>query len=172
MKPIALFAGLLLAGAALAPTAASAWPSIDVVASEVLSVDPPRIRTTFTVEQVGYAPCPIQFFDINPGGPDPKPALFECAAPAGWNCGPSLPTDAGGRYFAGIHEGWWSPVMTFSIVSDREAPCVEFIFWDPVLGRVPTPSLAYSCGVNACLVLDAPVPTTQASWGRIKSTYR
>ena len=46
---------------------ASAWPTIDVTAGEVLSVDPPRVRTTFDVGSAGYEPgCERQFFEVTP----------------------------------------------------------------------------------------------------------
>ena len=50
------FALLVAFGANLMAAPAFAWPYIDVTSSEVLSVDPPRVRTTFGLSFAGYEP--------------------------------------------------------------------------------------------------------------------
>ena len=170
MNPIrnALLAVIALAAFA-AP--AAAWPYIDVTASEVLSVDPPRWRTTFEMSHAGYQPeFDSRFFEIEPIDPSTL-HLFECGAPAGWNCGASLPAESGGRYFSG-YAGPVSFPAAFSIVSDSAAPCVRIWFFSVVLDRVPGPTLDTGYMIEACLVLDAPVPAVPATWGSLKSQYR
>ncbi len=169
MRPItfaiSLVLGLLLAGPA------TAWVLIDVTSSEVLSVDPPRVRTTFVLSVAGYQPGPFQFFSVFPSGAEPQPVLFDCAAPPAWTCGDDFPPEYGGQFF-GWTENSGAPPFTFSIVSDRASPCVRFRFDDPVLARTTKPALNSTYEIEACLVVNAPTPTTTRSWGHLKSTYR
>jgi hypothetical protein len=157
---------LTLASLALAAPA-SAWPYIDVTASEVVSVDPPRYRTTFDLSFVGYDPVyDKRFFGLEPLSPETL-HIYECGAPPLWFCGPSAPASAGGYGFSGLHGSGAPdvPVNTFSIVTDLEAPCVRFEF-ESAIPEVPP------YFVEACLIVDAPVPTRPASWGSVKSLYR
>lgn len=165
------FALLLALGAAAIAAPASAWPYIDVTASEVLSVDPPRVRTTFDLSFVGYHPGGGPAFFITPLASQPALHLLECQAPASWYCQPSPQGDFLDFNFHPLG-GPWPPSFTFSIVTDQAIPCVRFLFWDPLLGKVPSPSLNATYEIEACLLVDAPVPTRPASWGSMKSLYR
>jgi hypothetical protein len=153
---------------------ASAWPYIDVTASEVLSADPPRVRTTFDLSFAGYHPrFDAGYFEITPLDPATL-HIVECAGPPLWVCGQALPADAGGVYFSAYHGSGapWLPVFTFSIVTDQAAPCVGITFFDPVLAREPSAATNADYRIEACLIVDAPVPTRSASWGSVKSLYR
>ena len=176
MKPIALFAGLLLAGAALAPTAASAWPYIDVVASEVLSVDPPRVKTTFELSAVGYDPPGLsyQFLFVYGSGPLPAPIVIEGTPAPGWFSESYPASEWLPPAVQFWHDGPFPKPdrLPFSIVTDREAPCVHFLFLSPLLAKSPSLAANANYELDACLVLDAPVPTTPTTWGSVKSTYR
>lgn len=167
------FALLLALAAAAFAAPASAWPYIDVTASEVLSVDPPRVRTTFEITSVGYEPgASYQFFSIYPFGSEPLAHLHDCGAPPGWTCGGDFPLELGGLFFNGSNASDWAPVLTFAIVTDLSAPCVRFVFYDPVLAKSPSPTMHYDVQIDACLLLDAPVPTQTKTWGSVKSRYR
>lgn len=162
------FALLLALGAVFFATPSSAWMYIDVTASEVLSVDPPRVRTTFVVSSTGYGPgCSGQFFDVTPLDPATLD-IIDCSPPPAWTCGPATPAADGGVYF----NSQGGTDRTFSIVTNRAEPCVRIVFPDPVLGRAPSPTLAYDCVLEACLIVDAPLPTRPSSWGGVKSVYR
>ena len=161
----------LLVAALVAPPVASAWPVLDVTSSEVLSVDPPRVKTTFTVVEQGSLPpgwCAWAWFEVSPrdpGAPD-APQFFACDAPTTGGCR-ALEYDAVPRFeFDPSHGSAGSlPANTFSIVTDRAAPCVRFDFFCIILmGGVPS--------IETCLVVDMPVPSATTSWGAVKSIYR
>lgn len=127
-------------GATLVATPAFAWPTVDVTASEVLSVDPPRVRTTFEIGSSGYEPgCGLQYVEITPLDPQAV-HIFACGAPAGWHCGEALPLGSGAMYFANPDN---RPGLTFSIVTEQASPCMKFYYHDPLLARVPAPELNY-----------------------------
>jgi hypothetical protein len=167
VNPIRLTILLALASLALAAPA-SAWPYIDVTASEVVSVDPPRYHTTFELSFVGYDPS---YYGKKAFGLDPLDPLtlhlYECGAPPLWFCGPTPPAAAGGYGFSGYHGSGapTQPVYAFSIVTDQVTPCVRFTF----SSAVPEEPIYQ---VEACLIVDAPVPARPASWGSVKSLYR
>jgi hypothetical protein len=157
-------------GAAMFGAPASAWPYIDVTASEALSLDPPRYRTTFDLSFVGYNPGGGAAFFIEPLEVEPAAQLFECQAPTSWSCH-SLPPNGTIIDFYPSGDPWPS-ALTFSIVTDQAVPCVRFVFWDPLLGKVPGQNLAFDYVVDACLQVDMPVPTRPSTWGSLKSRYR
>lgn len=164
------FALLLALAAAAFAAPASAWPYIDVTASEVLSVDPPRVRTTFEISFVGWGPgCSAQFFEVSPLDPETL-HIYECGAPPSWVCGAAFPGSHGGRYFNGT--GGQPLPLAFSIVTDQADPCVQIVFFDPVLARAPSPTMNADCLLEACLLVDAPVPAQPGTWGSLKSRYR
>jgi len=164
-------AGFALLVALMAPSIASAYPMFDVTASEVLSVDPPRVKTTFTVVESGYVPegwCQWSWFDMTPLHPDAPdaPQFFACEAPTNGRCDLISP---GGvqRFFFDPYEGdaGTLPANTFTIITDRAEPCVRIVFYCIVLmGAVPP--------LETCLLVDMPVPATPTSWGAVKSIYR
>ena len=158
---------LLALGAAASAAPAAAWPYIDVTASEVLSVTPPRVRTTFEISFAGYNPLmDPSYLTVSPIDPTTL-HIFECGGPAPWTCGPSssYPATAGGVYF-NAHSGGYEPQRnTFTIVTDLANPCVAIDFAD-----LPTMEGGYH--IEACLLVDAPVPVRPASWGTVKSIYR
>ena len=167
MKP-SRFALLLALSIVAFAAPASAWPYIDVTASEVLSIDPPRVRTTFDLYFAGYHPLfDPQYFEIIPLDPAAL-HILECGAPEPWVCGPahSYPADVPGVYF-NFHgpAASYVPINTFSIVTDQVNPCVAIDF-----AQLPTMEGGYR--IDACLLVDAPVPTRLASWGSLKSIYR
>jgi hypothetical protein len=168
------FALLLALGAVAFAAPASAWPYIDVTASEVLSVDPPRVRTTFELSFVGYGQYYWEFL-VLPLGSEPAAQLYDCQAPAAWACqvNQGAPPASALVFY---HDGGSTPIppppATFSIVTDRADPCVHIEFIDPVLAKSPAASMSANYGVDACLLVDAPVPTRPASWGSVKSLYR
>jgi len=160
------FALLVACCATLTATPAFAWPYIDVTSSEVLSVDPPRVRTTFEISFPGYNPLldPLHFA-VTPLDPATL-HILECGAPPLWLCGPPDPANSGGVYFNGFtHHPPYVPVNAFSIVADRADPCVAIEF-----DQLPTMEGGYR--IDACLLLDAPVPARPATWGSMKVRYR
>ena len=165
---------LSVLGTAVLAAPASAWPYIDVTASEVLSVDPPRVRTTFDLSFAGYHPYfDPGYFDVSPLDPAAL-HIYECGAPPLWVCGPSFPAAAGGVGFSSYHGSGapYAPVNTFSIVTDRAAPCVRIDFYDPVLAKASLLTMNADYRIEACLLVDAPVPAQPKSWGSLKSSYR
>ena len=87
----------LLVALCVTPVAAPAlaWPYIDVTSSEVLSVDPPRVRTTIELSFAGYQPLfDPGYFEITPLDPATL-HIHECRGPLLWVCGPAFPAAAG-----------------------------------------------------------------------------
>jgi hypothetical protein len=161
------FALLLALGAAALAAPASAWPYIDVTASEIVSVTPPRVRTTFEISFAGYNPLMDPgYFEITPLDPA-NLHIFDCGGPPLWVCGPSFPAGTGGVYFSSYHGSGapYAPVNTFSIVADQASPCVAIEF-----AQLPIMEGGYR--IDACLLVDAPVPTQPKSWGSVKAVYR
>jgi len=158
--------GLLLGS--FLPTAASAYPIFDVVSSEVLSVDPPRVKTTFTITEYGGMPpggcgwCCFMVTALDPGSAT-APHFFDCESPEeGW-------FDCQVEDDVAVHFGHGQlPEVpgTYSIVTDRAAPCVSVEYICVVLMGSPPPP------TEACLTPDMPVPTVASTWGAIKSRYR
>jgi|SRR5688572_10993766 len=154
-----------------APPAASAWPVLDVTASEVLSTDPPRVKTTFTVIEQGSLPpgwCPWSWFEVSPRDPGAPgaPQFFACDAPAAGQC-LALEYDEVPRFLFDPQYGGAGSLAanTYSIVTDRSEPCVRFDFFCIILmGGVPS--------IETCLLVDMPVPASTTSWGAVKSIYR
>jgi hypothetical protein len=163
---------LLALGTVAAVAPASAWPYIDVTASETLSLDPPRHRTTFALSFVGYG-NPYQMFSVSPIGLEPIAYLYDCTAGTPWSCVTSA-TTFGDVFFYTDTDPASSTPASFAIVTDRIEPCVRFAFLSPLLANGATPSVNddYNYYVDACLRLDAPVPARLSSWGSVKSRYR
>lgn len=167
------FALLCTLGTTALAAPASAWPVIDVTASEVLSVDPPRVRTTFDLSYAGYQSFDTGYFHVTPLDAAAL-HIYECAGPPLWVCGPYTPASEGGVFFSdGYGSGApYAPVNTFSIVTDQADPCVRFDWFDPVLTKAPTPTTKVDHHEDVCLIVDMPVPTRVGSWGSVKSLYR
>ena len=163
MKTLALTILLALVGSAFAAPA-SAWPYLEVTGTEVLQVDPLRVRTTCTITEVGFRPIYGEIL-ITPLD-HATTRLYECGAEAPLECG-SILSDTRST----VVLSWISlPVKTFWIVSDQAAPCVRFQFIDNLLGGHQNP--VYADDIDACLSVDLPVPTSRTSWGSVKSLYR
>ncbi len=149
-----------------APSAAFAYPIFDVTASEVLSVDPPRVKTTFTIVETGYVPdgwCPWSAFDVSAQDPDATDAVefFACDGPPEGHC---ALLEYGGAQMVSFSPGHF-PASTYSIVTDRTAPCVLIQFsCVTLMGAVPP--------LETCMLVDMPVPANPTSWGALKSIYR
>jgi hypothetical protein len=155
--------GLAFAGAMATP--AAAWPYLDVVSTETISVDPPLYRTTFTITEVGFRPIYGEIL-ITPLDPATT-RLFECATEAPWSCDATF--NAGQSFVVLYLNGPETP-GTFRIVTNQAAPCVKFRFIDVLIGGHQDP--VYAPDIDACLDVDLPVPARASSWGSLKSVYR
>jgi len=164
--------GLILVLASLATAGpAFAVPRINTISSETISTSPLRIKTTFTVQLVGYEPFGYQGLEVF-NGATPAVNFFECSAPDTWSA--DVWTFGSVSYASFVtpdHYPWpWPGVLTFSITTDQPNPCVVMDFWNPLLTKTPRTNDTYS--VEGCLVVDAPTPAAQTSWGTVKATYR
>ena len=150
---------------------AFAVPRIDTISSEIVSSSPFRVKTTFTVQLVGYEPFGYQGLVLYPGS-GPAFTFYDCSAPAPWTCEATSFESANFVQFnpPDFYTWPWPGVMTFSITTDQAAPCVLFDFWNPPLSKTPRTNDSYF--VDGCLVVDAPTPATSTSWGSVKATYR
>ena len=171
MNPMRGIAAIVLALAGTVAAGPSfAFPHINTISSEVVSTSPIRVKTTFTVELVGYNPG-AAYWGINITPATGSTVQFYGAeAPASWSGGSYPPGATDNVEFHPNAPSWPWPLLTFSIVTDQAAPCVEFDFWNGILGK--TPQIANDYVVTGCLVVDAPTPVGASSWGRIKAAYR
>jgi hypothetical protein len=156
-----------LAHCGLAAGPAFAFARINTISSETLSTSPLRVRTTFTVEFVGYNPGAAYWAIRITTGTGPAVHFYDCVAPAAWGCGSGSTEFV---EFSPVTPTWPWPPMTLSIVTDQAAPCVDFDFYNGILGKTPQVNEDYF--VQGCLVVDAPTPAGATSWGRLKVTYR
>lgn len=172
MRSRIVAAGIVLAClASAAPVLA--WPHFDVTESEVLSVDPPRVRTTFTILESGPTQpggCGYAYISVaplDPQSPD-APQIFDCSTSPRWTCSlGTVPPGVPGVWFdRGGSGSDPNPYDTFSIVTDRAEPCVRVVYYCVVLLGSPPPP------IEACLAVDMPVPVGASTWGRMKSRYR
>jgi len=163
------FALSLAFAAILAATPAFAVPHIHVTGSETVSTTPLRVKTTFTVEDVGYRPCcySVDFF-ITSSGLGPAVHFYQGESDALWT--PYLTAGDANVYFQHTDNSAYSGLHTFAIVTDQVAPCVELRFWDYLLSKTPTTNNDYV--IQACLAVDLPTPARAASWGALKVIYR
>ena len=157
---------VLVLVAAAAPALAN--PHINVIASETTSTSPLRVKTTFTVENVGYTACCYgAAFYVMSSGVGPTVHFYGAEGNAdftGYNPNAdyvSFEINSMAAY-AGVH--------AFAIVTDQSVPCVDLTFWDPILGKTPTTNSDYV--VRGCLAVDMPTPASPSSWGSVKATYR
>ena len=148
-----------------------AVPRINTISSETISTSPLRIKTTFTVQLVGYEPFGYQGLEVFSGS-GPAVHFFACEAPASWSA--DVWTYGSTSYASFVtpdYYPWpWPGVTTFSITTDQPNPCVSLDFWNPLLSK--TPHTNYDYVVDGCLVVDAPTPAGTTSWGAVKAIYR
>lgn len=166
-------AGWIVLAALLPATSAGAWPHLDVTASEVVSTDPPRYRTTFTIVETGDTgypnTCPWESFSVSALDPESPeaPILESCTASAPWTC---IGVEYGGvptiDFYPSGPGGDPRRVNSFSIVTDRVEPCVRIEYSCVILLGSPPPDM------EACLAVDMPTPASPSSWGRVKAIYR
>jgi hypothetical protein len=156
---------------ALTAGPALAFPHIDTISSETLSTVPFRVKTTFTIQLVGYEPHSYWAIRVESGS-GPVVQFFDCGAPANWLCGSYAPGSTDYLEFVPPNSGpWpWPGVMTFFIVTDQAAPCVSLDFYNGILSK--TPRVNEDFVVEGCLVVDAPTPAAMTSWGQMKAIYR
>jgi hypothetical protein len=166
---LALALPLALA-AVLAAGPSFAFPHINTISSETLSTSPLRVRTTFTVELVGYNPGAAYWGIHVNSGSGPAVQFFGCEAPASWICESYPPGSTDNVEFFPAQPTWPWPMLTFALVTDQAAPCVELDFYNGILGKTPQVNNDYV--VSGCLVVDAPTPARSASWGSVKAAYR
>jgi hypothetical protein len=166
-------AGWIVLATLLPASAAQAWPHLDVTASEVVSTDPPRYRTTFTIVETGATgypyTCPWVAFIVSaldPASPE-APILESCSASAPWTCV--------GAVYGGVPTIQFYPAgqggdpfreNSFSIVTDRVEPCVRIEYYCVILLGGPPPAM------EACLAVDMPTPASPSSWGQVKAIFR
>jgi hypothetical protein len=113
----------------LAGSPSLAVPQINTISSETVSTSPLRVKTTFTVQLVGYEPFGYQGMTVY-NGSGPTVTFFDCQAPAPWNCGVfSYGSVTLVEFEPPQPYPWpWPGVMTFSITTDQTAPCVALDF--------------------------------------------
>lgn len=144
-------AGCALLVALASPSIALAWPSSDVTASEVLSVDPPRVKTTFTITETGPTDpgsCGWAAFSVQAAEPTAPgaPHFFSCVGSSPWQCALADEVGVPTLYFY-PDGGGGDPRQdnSFSITTDRPEPCVRVEYLCIVLMGSP------SAPFEACL---------------------
>jgi hypothetical protein len=154
---------LLLACAA--PALAGA-PHVRVISSDPIAANPPRYRITFEITRVTDDNYFGFLFSIPLSNPTDH--LYNCGAPSGWACAPTIGEPDRGAYWSRNLDPWIGP-RVFTIESDVRAPCVDMLFDNPILAGQP---VLESDSLSGCLDPDLPTAIHPITWGRLRTTYR
>jgi len=150
-------------------TSAFAVPQINVISSETISTVPPRYKTTFTVQFVGYMPPGAYFgFDLESSGLGAPVSFYGTESPAypwtsQYNSGYAV-------YY--VDGGGIQGLLQFSVTTDQQVPCLTITFLDMLLSKTPTRQVQNNYVIKGCLAVDMPTPAEQTSWGSVKAIYR
>ena len=149
---------------------AFAFPQINVIASETISTVPPRYKTTFTLELVGYNPPAAWYgLQLTSSGLGAPVTFYATECPAyPWSCS-ATPTLA---WYSKDGGGLRGPATQFSVTTDQQVPCVEIRIPDMLLAKTPTPRVLNDYVIIGCLAVDMPTPATSTTWGGLKAIYR
>lgn len=167
---------LLLAAALLlvsTPGAlAAATPEIVQTDCDTLSFDPPRVRVTFGIINLGNTPvCGVVLRPQQSGQTPPDScAIIECGSAPGWHCGAH---EGNGFWDAELDPHSGDPDCIdmgekhepFSVVLDPLFCCYNAAFYAPAI-----PEAFYA--ETVCFECDKPVQASAKTWGRVKSYYR
>lgn len=163
LKPL-LFLGLLVALTASFAGTAPAQPQIIQLDCDTLSFDPPRVEVSFAV--VNLSPIPTCSVRLTPVvvGPYPACEIFSCSAPNPlWSC--EVTAADGGAYWQTssncVPTG--QKLEVFKFIIDPPYCCYRAEFDGPD-GQVYATTLV-------CFQCESPVPSGQATWGRVKARY-
>jgi hypothetical protein len=163
-------ASLLALVLAISATPALAFPHVNVTASETISTVPPRYKTTFTVELVGYNP-PAAWYgvELSSSGQGAPVTFYATECPAyPWSC--SNNSTLAWYYRDG--GGLGGPATQFSVTTDQQVPCLRIRIPDMLLAKTPTPRVENDYVITACLAVDMPTPAGATTWGSLKAIYR
>lgn len=174
MRLVRLLTVLTLVAIVSALAAPHAFAQVRVVQTDcdTLSLDPPLVRVTFGVINLGTIPvCSVHLTPIQ-SGPTPADScrILECSFPPGWFCQldpaggafwRALPDSAGTFGNCVLHGEKHEP---FDIVLDPLFCCYRAEFDDP------SGQIFYSDIV--CFECEKPVATKNTTWGSLKSAYR
>ena len=162
-------ASLLVLAAVAAATSAFAVPQINVIASETISTVPPRYKTTFTVQMVGYMPPGAYFgFHLTSSGQGAPVSFYGTSSPV-YPWFSQNTSDLAAYYVDG---GGIQGLLQFSVTTDQQVPCVTITFLDALLSKTPSRQVLSNYVINGCLAVDMPTSADQASWGSLKAIYR
>ena len=147
-----------------------AIPTITVTANEVISTVPPRYKTTFKLELVGYNPIAAWYgIQLTSSGLGPAVNFYGMECPSyPWSCSSTVAMAAAYKDGGGLT----GPPTQFSVVTDQLIPCVKIRIPDMLLAKAPTPRLQNDYVITACLAADMPTPTSPSTWGFVKAIYR
>ena len=171
MKLLRTVVLLALAVVALtaAPHSASAQ-NIQVIqrGCDTLSFNPPLVRVTFAVLNLGQIPiCSIHLNPVAAGPPSPDScAIIECSVPTpGWVCN----LNPGGGADWNVVPGYpcifqFQKHEPFDIVLDPFYCCYRADFDDPS-GQIFASQLV-------CFECDKPVANSKSTWGGLRVRYR
>lgn len=157
----------------IAAAAAVAQPRVIQTRCDTLSTNPPLVKVTFAVLNLGNVPiCSVHFHPIQSGNTPPDSCrVLSCEAPTGWVCAAPLP---GGD--ADFHADQPDPALP--------PPCIQFgqkfenftVTLDPLF-------CCYNVGFDdpnhqiffvdtVCFECEKPTPTRSGTWGQLKMRYR
>lgn len=159
----------LAAAFAVSSTPAYAVPQINVLSNETISTIPPRYKTTFTMQLVGFNPPAAWYgMQISSSGQGAPVTFYGTECPAyPWSCHSSLSL---AEYYK--DGGLGGPATQFSVTTDQLIPCVQIRFPNALLFKTPTPRVDNDYVITACPAADMPTPASSTTWGNLKATYR
>jgi hypothetical protein len=161
----------VVAGFAAQPAFAQAGRPVHIVQTDcdTLSLDPPLVRVTFGVINLGPVPvCSIHLIPIQ-SGPTPSDScrILACSNAPGWQCGVADDGSAIWRIDPASPPGCilqGQKHEPFDIELDPLYCCYIVQYDDPNGQIFFTDEVCFEC--------QKPVPTRNTTWGSVKSLYR
>ena len=162
-----LLIAVLTMVALAAPAVTQAQVKVIQTDCSTVSINPPLVRVTFAVLNLGTIPaCSIHLTPISIGASNADSChILECSNAPGWTC--QLTPDGGAIWqtlpgYPCIQYG--QKHEPFDVVLDPLYCCYRAEFDDPNGQIFYTDLVCFEC--------DKPVDTRKATWGRLKVMYR
>jgi len=152
----------------IAAAAAVAQPRVIQTRCDTLSVNPPEVKVTFAVLNLGTVPiCSVHFHPIQSGFTPPDSCrVLSCDAPPGWVCAAPLP--GGDADFVTVPGTpcieFGQKVENFTVNLDPLFCCYNVQFDGPDHQIFAIDTVCFEC--------EKPTAARGGTWGQLKMRYR
>jgi hypothetical protein len=172
LRLFVLFAAVAVVSAALAPQVfAQAGRPVHIVQTgcDTLSLDPPLVRVTFGVINLGPIPvCSIHLIPVQ-SGPTPSDScrIISCSSAPGWQCSLDPAGGANWRIDPAAPPGCILQGQKHEPFDIELDPlyCCYIVEYDDGAGQIFFRD-------EVCFECQKPVPTKNTTWGSVKAQYR